>query len=41
MIDIVGELDRIDCLKCAGINENGGNEQIDNPPDERFNHLTL
>jgi hypothetical protein len=41
MIDIVGELDRIEYFKRAGVNENGGNEQIDNPPDERFNHLTI
>src|SRR6266496_3565918 len=34
MIDIVGELDRIEYFKSAGVNENGGNDKVDNPPDE-------
>src|SRR6266550_4811846 len=34
MIDIVGELDRIDYFKYAGVNENGGNDKVENPPDE-------
>jgi len=33
MIDIVGELDRIDRFKHASINENGGNDKVDNPPE--------
>jgi len=41
MIDVVSELDRIERFKHAGINENGGKDEIDNPPDERFNHLTI
>src|SRR5436189_93613 len=41
MIDIVGELDRIDYFKYAGVNENGGNNNVENPPDEQFNHLTI
>jgi hypothetical protein len=37
----VSELDRIERFKHAGINENGSKDEIDNPPDERFNHLTI
>jgi hypothetical protein len=41
IVDIVSELDRIECFKCAGINENSSNDKIDNAPDERLNHLTI
>ena len=41
MINVVGELDRIDCFKHAGVNENCANDKIENAPDERFNHLTI
>src|SRR5438552_10351585 len=34
MIDIVGELDGIEYFKSAGVNENGGNDKIDNSPKD-------
>jgi hypothetical protein len=34
MIVFVGELNRIECFKHAGVDENCGNDKIDNPPDE-------
>ena len=40
MIDIVRELNRIECFKHAGIDENCGNDKIEDPPNKRFNHLT-
>jgi hypothetical protein len=33
MVDIVGQLNRIECFKRASIDKNGGNDQIDNSPD--------
>src|SRR4029453_15968060 len=41
MIDVVSELDRIECFKHTGVKKNCGNHKIENPPDERFNHLTI
>src|SRR5581483_2740099 len=34
MIDIVSELDGIECFKHASVNENCGNDKIDDAPDE-------
>src|SRR6267378_1683377 len=34
MIDIVGELNRVERFKHAGVDENCGNDKIEDPPDE-------
>jgi hypothetical protein len=39
IVDVVGELDWIERLNPAGINENGGNDKIDNAP-EKFHRLS-
>jgi hypothetical protein len=41
MIDVVGELNRIQCFKHTGVNENRGNDKIEDPPNKRSNHLTI
>jgi hypothetical protein len=41
IVNVVGELDRIERFNRTSINEDGGNDKIDNAPEKRFNHLTI